>query len=36
MGEAFLGTRAKRKFMWRHERCFLSPLNAAGVYAFGA
>jgi hypothetical protein len=36
MGEASLGTRANRKFMWRHKRCFLSPLNAAAVYAFNA
>jgi hypothetical protein len=33
MGEAFTGKRAGRKFMWRHTWRFLSPRNAAALYA---
>jgi hypothetical protein len=36
VGEAFLGTTSKRKFVWRQMRRFLSSENTAGLYAFDA
>jgi hypothetical protein len=34
LGEASLGTRGERRFMWRHMRRFLSSQNAAALCAF--